>query len=69
MSSIVSIPGSDALSSFRLDKIRQEAARLGVALGELSARYWHFLLLVWIALFVAFSTIDPEVAARICGTR
>ncbi|MBD3811729.1 MAG: phosphoribosylformylglycinamidine synthase, partial [Betaproteobacteria bacterium] len=43
MSSIVSLPGSDALSSFRLDKIRQEAARLGVALGELSARYWHFL--------------------------
>lgn len=35
----------------------------------LCARYWHFLLLVWIALFVAFSTIDPEVAARICGTR
>jgi len=43
MSSTVSLPGSDALSSFRLDKIRQEAARLGVALGELSARYWHFL--------------------------
>ena len=43
MSSIVSLPGSAALSAFRLDKIRQEAARLGVALGDLSARYWHFL--------------------------
>ncbi len=43
MSSIVSLPGSAALSSFRLDKIRQEAARLGVSLGELAARYWHFL--------------------------
>ncbi|MHB0975196.1 MAG: phosphoribosylformylglycinamidine synthase [Thiobacillus sp.] len=43
MSSIVSLPGSAALSSFRLDKIRQEAARLGVALGALTARYWHFL--------------------------
>ena len=43
MSSIVSLPGSAALSTFRLDKIRQEAARIGVALGELSARYWHFL--------------------------
>ena len=43
MSSIVSLPGSAALSSFRIDKIRQEAARLGVALGELTARYWHFL--------------------------
>jgi len=43
MSSIVSLPGSAALSSFRIDKIRQEAARLGVVLGELTARYWHFL--------------------------
>ena len=43
MSSIVSLPGSAALSSFRIDKIRQEAARLGVELGAISARYWHFL--------------------------
>ncbi|MGA9163980.1 MAG: phosphoribosylformylglycinamidine synthase, partial [Thiobacillus sp.] len=43
MSSIVSLPGSTALSAFRLDKIRQEAARLGVTLGALTARYWHFL--------------------------
>ncbi len=43
MSSIVSLPGSAALSSFRIEKIRQEAARLGVSLGELTARYWHFL--------------------------
>ncbi|WP_310446744.1 phosphoribosylformylglycinamidine synthase [Thiobacillus sp.] len=43
MSSIVSLPGSAALSTFRLDKIRQEAARSGIVLGELSARYWHFL--------------------------
>jgi phosphoribosylformylglycinamidine synthase len=43
MSSIVSLPGSAALSSFRIDKIRREAARLGIALGNLTARYWHFL--------------------------
>jgi phosphoribosylformylglycinamidine synthase len=43
MSSIVSLPGSAALSAFRLDKIRQEAIRLGVMLGEVDARYWHFL--------------------------
>ena len=43
MSSIVSLPGSAALSSFRIEKIRQEAARLGIALGEFTARYWHFL--------------------------
>jgi phosphoribosylformylglycinamidine synthase len=43
MFSIVSLPGSAALSAFRLDKIRQEAIRLGVTLGEVNARYWHFL--------------------------
>jgi phosphoribosylformylglycinamidine synthase len=43
MSSIVSLPGSAALSTFRIDKIRQEAARAGLVLGELTARYWHFL--------------------------
>jgi len=43
MSSIVSLPGSAALSAFRIEKIRQEAARLGIALGELTARYWHFM--------------------------
>ncbi len=43
MSSIVSLPGSAALSAFRIDKIRQEAARQGIALGEVTARYWHFL--------------------------
>jgi phosphoribosylformylglycinamidine synthase len=43
MSSIASFPGSVALSAFRIDKIRQEAARLGTVLGDVSARYWHFL--------------------------
>lgn len=35
----------------------------------LCARYWHFLLGVWLVLFAAFSVIDPEAAAQICGTR
>ncbi|MHB1085224.1 MAG: phosphoribosylformylglycinamidine synthase [Thiobacillus sp.] len=43
MSSIVSLPGSAALSAFRIDQIRQQAVRIGVNLGELTARYWHFL--------------------------
>ncbi len=43
MSSIASLPGSVALSPFRIDKIRQDAARLGITLGEVAARYWHFL--------------------------
>ena len=43
MSAIVSLPGAAALSPFRLDKIRREAAQQGVNLGALAARYWHFL--------------------------
>jgi cytochrome c oxidase subunit 3 len=32
----------------------------------LCARYWHFLLLVWLALFASFTWITPEVARIIC---
>lgn len=35
----------------------------------LCARYWHFLLLLWLGLFFAFSVITPDLAAAICGTR
>ena len=34
---------------------------------SLLARYWHFLLLAWLALFACFSGITPEVARIICG--
>ena len=34
----------------------------------LCARYWHFLLALWLVLFAAFSFITPELAAFICGT-
>ncbi|MBU1222652.1 MAG: phosphoribosylformylglycinamidine synthase [Gammaproteobacteria bacterium] len=43
MSAIVSLPGAAALSPFRLDKIRREAAQQGLNLGTLAARHWHFL--------------------------
>src|SRR5512139_863483 len=43
MSAIVSVPGAAALSPFRVDKIRSEAAQLGLKLGTLAARHWHFL--------------------------
>jgi cytochrome c oxidase subunit 3 len=33
----------------------------------LCARYWHFLLAVWVVLFAAFSWITPDVARFICG--
>jgi len=34
----------------------------------LCARYWHFLLLVWLALFACFTWITPDVARMICRT-
>jgi phosphoribosylformylglycinamidine synthase len=43
MSAIASLPGAAALSRFRLDKIRREAAQQGLSLGTLAARHWHFL--------------------------
>jgi cytochrome c oxidase subunit 3 len=33
----------------------------------LCARYWHFLLAVWLALFASFVWITPDVARTICG--
>jgi phosphoribosylformylglycinamidine synthase len=43
MSAIASLPGAAALSPFRLEKIRREAAQQGLNLGMLAARHWHFL--------------------------
>jgi cytochrome c oxidase subunit 3 len=34
----------------------------------LCARYWHFLLLVWVVLFATFSGVTPAVVRFICGT-
>jgi cytochrome c oxidase subunit 3 len=33
----------------------------------LLARYWHFLLAVWLVLFAALGWLSPEVVAFICG--
>ena len=33
----------------------------------LCARYWHFLLAVWVVLFAALGWLTPEVARAICG--
>ncbi len=52
------------------------AAALAGAVGEvraagwriaLCARYWHFLLVVWVAVFTLLSVVTPEVARRVCG--
>ncbi|MBO9648065.1 MAG: cytochrome c oxidase subunit 3 [Variovorax sp.] len=34
----------------------------------LCARYWHFMLAVWLALFALLAWVTPEVARLICGT-
>lgn len=34
----------------------------------LCARYWHFMLAVWLVLFVLLGWVTPEVARFICGT-
>ncbi|WP_019141858.1 cytochrome c oxidase subunit 3 [Noviherbaspirillum massiliense] len=39
------------------------AARIG-----LCARYWHFLLAVWLVLFAALGWLTPETVRLICGT-
>jgi cytochrome c oxidase subunit 3 len=35
----------------------------------LCARYWHFLLMVWVVLFSTLSGLTPELVRFICGTR
>lgn len=35
----------------------------------LCARYWHFLLAVWVVLFATLAGVTPEVVRFICGTR
>jgi len=34
---------------------------------ELCARYWHFLLVVWVVLFAALGWLTPEIVRFICG--
>jgi cytochrome c oxidase subunit III len=45
-----------------------DPARTALSIA-LCARYWHFLLAVWVVLFATFSGITPEVIRFICGTR
>jgi cytochrome c oxidase subunit 3 len=35
---------------------------------RLCARYWHFLLAVWVVLFAALGWLTPDVMRAICGT-
>lgn len=44
-----------------------DAARVARRIA-LCARYWHFLLGVWLVLFATLGWLTPEVVAFICGT-
>jgi len=46
---------------------RREAVDGGWRIA-LCARYWHFMLVVWLALFALLAWVTPEVARFICGT-
>jgi len=43
MALILRLPGNAALSPYRIEKIRVEAAQRGIQLGEVATCYWHFL--------------------------
>jgi cytochrome c oxidase subunit 3 len=43
-----------------------DAVRLAWSV-RLCARYWHFLLAVWVALFATLGGLTPEVVRFICG--
>jgi cytochrome c oxidase subunit 3 len=47
----------------------ESASRRTAAASQLRlcARYWHFLLLVWLLMYAALSWLTPEVVQFICG--
>ncbi|WP_211472913.1 cytochrome c oxidase subunit 3 [Collimonas humicola] len=47
---------------------RQQPRRLAWRI-RLCARYWHFLLAVWLLLFAALGWLTPDFVRMVCGTR
>ena len=45
---------------------RADPARVALRIA-LCARYWHFLLVLWVALFAALAWLTPEIVRFICG--
>ena len=43
MAQILTLRGASALSRFRVEKIRTEALRYGMALGQIDTCFWHFV--------------------------
>lgn len=53
--------------SFGAGHMPADCARIAGRI-RLCARYWHFLLAVWIVLFATLSWLTPELVRFICGT-
>ena len=43
MATILTLRGGSALSEFRLAKMRDEAHKSGISLGQIATRFWHFI--------------------------
>lgn len=50
------------------DQTRDADVRATAWRMRLCARYWHFLLAVWVVLFAALGVLTPELVAYLCGT-
>jgi cytochrome c oxidase subunit III len=48
-------------------RMRTEDAATALQRVALCARYWHFLLSVWLVLYATFTGLTPELVAYICG--
>jgi cytochrome c oxidase subunit 3 len=55
--------------SIAAQALTMPAAELPLAAWRvgLCTRYWHFLLVVWVALFAALALLTPDVVRFICG--
>ncbi len=62
MATILTLRGGSALSEFRLAKIREEARKTGIALGNITTRFWHF-----VEVREALSPAETEVLSQVLG--
>ena len=64
------VAGGLAGWSVTLSSFHRQAGPVRIARRmALCARYWHFLLAVWLVLFATLGWLTPEVVSIICGTR
>ncbi len=62
MATILTLRGGSALSEFRLAKIRDEARKSGISLGQITTRFWHL-----VEVGEALSTAEADVLRQVLG--